>query len=300
MAQYGSVTQSHVAGVSTKTLAELREGAKKTWGLRALGVAAFAVTLIPLVGMGLSYLVERQKNSGEARNQKEVLAKYYRDQVAAQLGIDPSSVNSHDLELAARVNPQIQQAIAKVEQEKKDANRSSAMANGAAAAAGGIFLPTAGMAIKVGTEIGAAVVGGAASTLFEKEVLHTQDVVEYLDGKMKQGQQLSAYDLVLLRISKDEQWQASFKKKHSKPFHKMNQAEQQAAMSTMPEMLMGVEKQVYALNKGLISLQSVAVGDAQPVGGFSDAVGRRGTPQSYTAALAAERAAPADLAQARY
>ena len=288
---YRTVTSSHVAAVSMpSSLRERMEHAKSNWKTKALMACSLVVGLIPFVGVATSYAIDMRSNRIQERDQKAVLADYYRDQIAAQLGVDPKHVNIRDLELAARVNPAIAQAIQKVNDEKKSANRGAAMATAGAAAVTwipGVNGIANGLA-KGAVHMGGAITGGMASSLFDKDVLHVHDMVEYLDEKHAQGQAIMAKDLVMLRIAQNEQWQKAFKKQYKKPFHKMSDVEQEQVVSSMPDMLLGAEKQAEALNRGLISPQSLVMAGAESTSSFADNV-QRSQGGSYVANLNAQR-----------
>ncbi len=281
--KFSRVTSSHTATVA---LRDRMQGASKSGMFWT--IAAFGIALVPFAGLGIAHLLERKKNSVVEKKKLDVLADYYRNQVAAQLGISPDSVTASDLKLAAQVNPALDQAIKKVTAEKSNANRNSAMANGAAYVAG---VGMAGGVAKIGVELGAAVVGGSVSSMFDKNVLRVQDVIEHIDAKVAAGQVVTATDIVLLRISQDEQWQEAFKKQHGKPFHQLDEAAQQQVLSTMPDMLLNADKEAVALTRGLISPQSLVMSGPATSSNFAASVGgSRAAQGSYAANVEAQRA----------
>lgn len=232
--------RSRIVTTAVVPLRERLQKAQTTWGVRALQVAAFAATLIPVIGLGVTYLVDRQKNSVVADNQKEVLAKYYRKQVAAQLGIDPGKVTKKDLELA-KGNHLIKQAVAKVEDERSSANRAAAFSlAGAATLSSFVPLPGAGTvahtASKLAVDGAGAIAGGMVSSLFDKDILPTHDVMMYLDEKRASGQRITARDIAILRISQSPKQQEELKKANGIAFHKMNEGQQDIVLVNMPGM----------------------------------------------------------------
>ena len=304
MSKFATVTRSHTAAVSVNgNLRGQMEKARGSWVGKALLVSSLVIPFlffaVPWVGNAISYAFDMRRNRVIEKKQKEVLTDYYRDQVATQLGIDPKTVSVGDLELAAKVNPMIAGAINKVNAEKKSANRGAAMATAGAAAVG--WIPGVNAITNVvahgAVHMGGAVAGGVVSSLFDKDVLHVQDMVEHLDAQRAEGKQITPEDIVLLRISQDEKWQAAFKKQYSKPFHKLSDVEKQQVLASMPDMLLGAEKQAEALNRGLISPQNLVMSGTESTSSFTDQVGRKPAAQSFAAGIANERAAAAQTAQ---
>jgi hypothetical protein len=285
----GSSIRSNVVAVtdSLSKRLEAARGSGRLWQVLAIGAGFFGA-----LGIGASYVMERKRNSTIASNQMDVLAQYYRFQVGATLGMSPEKVKASDLQLAAQINPALSQAINKVKTEKKDADRFTAMSSGGMLLAGGMIPGVSGFA-KVGVDLVGGVVGGAASSLFSKDVLHVNDMVEHIDGKLKAGQPIDTMDIMLLRAAQDENWQKQFKERYKTPFHKMNPQTQQQVMASMPEMLVGAEKQAYALNKGLISPQSLVMEGPQTASNFAGNMERRAAGGSFVNAETSRRLAAA-------
>lgn len=276
------VTASHMAGIAPPLKSRM-DKAKGGFMQTALGVAVMAAGFFGIAGISASYFIERHKNQRAANRQLDVLADYYRAPVAAQLGIDPNSVNVKDLALAARVNPQIANAIAKVDREKNSQNRIAGLAAtggavGGAALAGAGWLPgvsgishtvSHGIAHAVGS-VGGSVAGIAANPLFDKKVLATQDVVEQLDAKRKADQPVTTEDIFMLRLAQDEKLQAQIKKDRGTHFHKMNPAQQTLLMQAMPEMMQAAEADAQLVNAGRIDPAGLIV---QSPGSWANRVG---------------------------
>lgn len=290
---------SRVAAVAAPLRTQL-EKAERTWGIRALQVSAFAVTLIPIIGLGVSYFIDRQKNSTVADNKQEVLAKYFRKQVAAQLSMKPEDVRGKDLTLAAKVNPKaFGPAIAKVQAELDNANRSATFATGGAMALSSLVpLPGVGTiahtASKVAVDVTGAIAGSAVASVFEKDLLHTQEMLEHLNEKRSKGEQITAADIVMLRISQNEKLQEELKKKNGVAFHKMDEAGQQTVIASMADM---GDAQVMAdkINTGQISEQDVLMVEQPAPGRWASRVGgpRGGQRTSFVSQVNAQRAATA-------
>jgi hypothetical protein len=272
------------------------EKADSHWHGRALQVAAYVAAVIPVVGIGASWLLERKKNSVVSEKKKTVLADYYRDQVAAQLGMDPSKVKADDLQRAAEVNPIFAKAIDKVEAEKNDANRATNfMAVGAKAAStlvGGDLIPGTGVVALAAAHIAGTAAGVVASSMFDKDVLHTQDVMEHINTKRTSGQRVTAADIMMLRISADENLQAQMKKQNGTAFHKMTEAQQQAVAISMPA-LGDAAVLAERINTGLMSEQDVLMVNAAS-GKWATRVGGQRAPRgTFVNHVETQRAAAA-------
>ncbi|MBN8542801.1 MAG: hypothetical protein J0M34_00875 [Alphaproteobacteria bacterium] len=252
----------------------------KNWSPKAiaLSVAGFAVALIP-AGLFLSWGVDLYRNAEVAKDQKKVLAKYYRSQIAAELGIDPNSVGHRELDMAAKTNPAFAKLVRKVDLEKERADRASHMSNGAAKVAtfGGI-IPGSGLAAKGVTEAVSGVAGGFASMLFNKDTLTVQDVVSVIDEKTAQGAPIEAVDVMLLRIAQDEGLQEEIQKQFKKPLHKMNEVEQRSVLAAMPDLYQLADRDAQAVNTGRLKHQDlIMVSPGQQQQAFGQFTARHGS-----------------------
>ncbi len=295
--KYQTVTSSHVATTSVdRSLRGMMEKARGSWVTKALFVATLAVGFIPVVGAGISYVIDRRRNNVVEKKQKEVLAQYYAPQIAAQLGISPESVNVKDLELAAQVNPMIKGAIDKVVAEKKSGNRMAAFSSVGASAVG--WLPFAGGITnglaKGALHLGGAVAGGMASSIFDKDVLMVHDMVEHIDAKLAAGEPVDFRDIVLLRIAQDEKWQADFKKQNKQPFHRLDPAAQDQVLASMPDILMGADMQAKGLNRGVITPQSLVMAGPESTSNFAANLASK-SQGSFVSNEASRRAAAAQM-----
>jgi|GEM_PF-5422951 len=270
----------------------------------ALMAAAFGATLFGGIGLGASMMLDRHKNSEIAKDQKKILADHYREQVAAQLGISPDRVSAADLELAAKVNPQMAQLIKKVDLERDRNDRAAVIATGSGLALGGVLpgvsvvsgIAGKGVAATVG-HVGGAIGGGMASGILNKDHLFTQDVVEHIDNKMQQGQPVTSFDVMMLRISQDEKLQDGIKKQTGKVFHKLDEAQQRAVAASMPDLYSSAEGDAEAINAGRVTQQDLLVTSpgAQPAKApapWAQRVGgKRAQQGSFVQAYQAEQAA---------
>ena len=268
--------KSNVVAVTQSLSSRLKaaESTGRVWQFLAIGIG-----FLGAVGIGGSYFIERHRNTKIRDKKMDVLAEYYRFQVAATLGMSPEKISASDLKLAAQINPALAQAIDKVNVEKQDSDRANGMTSGGMLAVGAGFIPGLsglGGIARVGAEIGGAVVGGAAAGLFTKDILHVNDMVEHIDDKLKSGKPIDTLDIAMLRAAQDEQWQKSFKEQYKTPFHKMDPKMQQQILAGMPQLVAGAEKQAYALNSGLISPQSLVMeGAATTTTNHADKMQRR-------------------------
>ena len=241
------------------TVRERLDKAGGGWKVRAMQVGALAVAFLGGFGIGGSLLIERHKNSVVAENKKEVIADYMRDVVAAQLGMNPAKVTVKDLE-RARANPAIRRMLEAVEREQSNEMRASVMAAGGALAVGGLVPGLSGLSYMAAHGAG-AVAGGMASTFFNKDVLSTLEVTQYIDDKRAQNQPITAGDVVLLRIAHNEPLQKELKKINGVAFHKMEPAAQQAVIRDMPGMADAAQLAA-AVNSGQKTAQDVIMAAA--------------------------------------
>lgn len=300
------ITGSRTAAIAEPLTSRLQKAAGWNWKTMALTAAAFAAGMLGAFGMGASWAVDRYKNSVAAHDKKQVLADYYREQIATQLSIDPSQVNVKTLEMAARVNPMFANMLSKVKAEQANENRSLMMGTALGAAAGswipgvGAISSTAAKAtVHAAAQIGGAVTGGMAASFFNKDVLFTQDVVEHIDAKVKQGEAITSFDVMLLRIAQDEKFQAAINKQSNKPFHKMSEAEQRAVLATMPGFYDAAERDAEAVNQGRITQQDLLVVSPGAVQQQASWAQRTGGPRaargSFTQAVEASRGGPIQI-----
>ncbi|MFZ4124574.1 MAG: hypothetical protein ACOYJ2_00690 [Rickettsiales bacterium] len=278
----------------------------KMWSPKALALtaASFAAAFLPLAGIYASWAVDLYRNGEVAKDQKKVLADYYRNQIAAQLGIDPKSVGHRELDLAAKTNPAFAKLVHKIELEKERSDRTSHMSTAAGAVvSGGGILPTAGFAkvttdatTKAIVEGGSQVAGGLASMIFNKDKLCVQDVVSVIDEKTAQGASIEAMDVMLLRIAQDDGLQEEIQKQFKKPLHQMNEVEQRSVLAAMPDLYQLADRDAQAVNAGRIKHQDLIMTSPgqqqQAFGQFTARHASRGGRQgSWTQQVNAQRTA---------
>ena len=250
--------------------------------LVVVGVVSAAVAFIPGVGGGLSGLIshglDRVRNSGKANNEMKLRANYYQDQVRAELGYSADRpVNVQDFMLASQKNPLLLKARREVELERNKENRESGMMNAGVAAAG---LIGAGGVARLGADAskmakmgalavdaGKGLAGGLAGTtmagMFSKNEVSSQEVMERIHNCMLEAQQKNMPNAVmpnvvfLLRVSQDEKLGKEIKQQYSKPFHKMNDAEQGVVMNTYSALTNAVTSEAHALNQGIMPPQEL-------------------------------------------
>jgi hypothetical protein len=284
----------------------LESGLKRARGSAVANVLTATTVAIGFVAGGLGIVagvgIDKIKNEVVASDQKKVLVNHFREQIAAQLGMDPSKVTVRDLDKAAEVNPAFRQLVGKVNREKDRADRTSIMAAGAVGAAGvatggGLLLPGAAEITRHAATLGlhgaAAVGGGLASNLFNKDVLEVEDVMTHINGKVSQGQAVSSFDVMLLRIAQDEMLQKDIKQRGGKAFHQMNESEQRAVTAALPDLYAAAETDAQALNAGRISDKDLLVASpGQAQSSWTSRVGgRRARQGSFVQAYEAESAA---------
>ncbi|MEJ0009867.1 MAG: hypothetical protein WDN72_04660 [Alphaproteobacteria bacterium] len=248
------------------------------WVLTGVGIG---VSFIPLFGGGLSYLVDRVKYGKQASDELEFRAKFYRHQIAGQLGIHPDHVNAHDFKLAAQANPMLGEAYREVIRKKNSNDRESAMVNTGVTAAsfigvGGIVKAAAdgmtGAKILGGAAEMAAVTtggigGGAISGLFTKDHVSTQEIVEAMRKDVDTadanggdtGHAVKPQTIFALRVAQDDALAERIRKENNgTPFHKLNEAQQLRVMSALPALANSATTEASAIRMKLTTPEDLA------------------------------------------
>lgn len=288
--------RSHVAAVGYAPMLRerMQKADKKGLGLQVLGYGA---ALVPVVGVPISYLLDRRRTVARKNAKLDELTNFYRFQVAQTLRMNPDNVTSSDLELAAKQNPILRQAIEKVNAEARDANRSATLSNGAIwALTGWNPIPGVGLAGVLAKDLVLGAAASKVSDFFSNDILHVHDMVEYIDAKSKAGNPqdpVTAKDIMLLRAAQDENWQMEVKKRWNISFHKMSEQTQRAVLESMPLQMQNAEKEAYALNKGLVSVQSLVMQGATSDSSYADSVIQKAMQGSYQSTESARRLAAA-------
>lgn len=278
---------SNVAGVGTTPLGQdLEKAGSKD---KLLKVAAFGAAIIPVVGAGVSWMLDRTVNRRAHDRKMEVLAKKFRFEVAAVLGKNPDSVTGSDLRLASYQNKSLAQLVSQIDQEKKSANRSSTFSNVAVGIAGSVVPVAGGIVATTATHLGAAFAGSAISDMMNKDVLNVQEVIVMLDAKKQEGQPITAADVALLRMAQMDNYQQGFKDRYKTPFHKMSPETQTQVLLSLPELSAGADVKADALNRGLISPQSLVMEGPESGTNFAASIGPRAQTGSFASRITAER-----------
>lgn len=280
--------RSHVAAVAKP----LEERLRTKWDFKSIALTVGAMVLASTgIGLAGSYVMDRWRNSHQANVKKDVLAKEFRNHVGATLGIDPNKVTAHHLEEAAKRDGVLRQVVKKIDDETNSANRAAALSNGAAFAVGG-FIPGVGGISKLAMDGAAMVGGGMVSSLFDKDELQLTDVVSHLDGKKRAGQPITEHDLLLLKISQNQQWQKAFKKMHGYAFHKGTPEQQRVVMNSMPGLgnLSELAARVNMPNTQVADIPAMLAANDNGQG-FAAQHARGGRGGSFVQSLNAERAA---------
>ena len=268
------------------------------WFGGALAVGAIGLALIPGVGPMFSHLVDRFRFRLNRNQELQARAEWMRNQVGAQLGMNPENVSKNDLLLAAQMNPQLKQVVKEVDTKEADDNRSSLFTTAGAAAAS--FIPGGGAVVKTAATLGGAVGGTALAAMMAKDKPQAQDVAEALSEHVAQAQQTGADarstanpQLVFaLRVAQSDALADAIQSNYGKAFHKMEAAEQQVVMQAYPELAQSAEAEAHAVATGVMPVQELLA--APPSGtAFSSRVARRSLDTSFVAQIEADRAAKA-------
>jgi hypothetical protein len=216
-----------------------------------------AVSLIPVVGPGIMHLVDRHRHSEQAKDEKKALASWYRNQVAAQLGIRPEQVKLGDLELAAKTNPTFRAMLDRVEKEQTLSNRASLVG---AAVATPFSIVGAGTIAAKATEVGIGVAAGTAVSLMGKDHLLVDDVATHVNQKRLTGEKVTAEDVFFLRLAHDKPLQDKLKTQNGTAFHKMTEAQQGAVLRALPnEYFNYADGLARSVNEGRMTEQDLVI-----------------------------------------
>jgi hypothetical protein len=264
-----------------------------------VSVVAAGICFLPIfggaVGGFISHAADRIKNNGEANDEIKLRANYYRNIVAARLNKPANKVDVGDFLLVARSDPNFYKgALADIDKKRDDANRTSAMINGAVAAVGLMPLPVnvagigkglelaanagdAGKMVKAGAMVvsaakhvvpvvGAGIAGSAAASFFENDHINAQDVVERIHSCLLDAESrgVSAKGAVtpqlvfLLRVARDEKLADEIKKAKGKPYHQLSADDQLSVMKAYPALADAVTSEAYAVSNQMITPQELA------------------------------------------
>ena len=285
-----------------------------------VSVVTAAICFIPIVGQawmmataGISHVGDRISNGGKANDEIKLRANYYRNIVAAKLGMDPAKVGVNEFLMVSRSDPTFNKIVQDVYTTRDRANRESAMANGAVAAVS-MAAPPLGAAAKLAVDgtkavkmtsqlaqaakiTGGMLAGTAASSLFNKDKISAQEVVERIDQCLIDAQQngkpskgaVTPQLVFLLRVAQDEKFADEIKTRFGKPYQKLDPEQQLQVMQSYPELANAVTAEAYAVSNGMMTPQDLAA-KAPNLNGTANqyAVGAQNS--SFVDALRAQRA----------
>ena len=286
-----------------------------------VSVVTAAICFIPVIGnLGMiaasviSHVGDRIANGCKANDEIKLRANYYRNIVAAKLGMDPAKVGVNEFLLVSRSDPTFNKIVQDVYATRDRANRESMLTNGAIAAVSTVAAP-AGEAIKLGAEaskittavahgaydiakIGSGMLAGsAASSLFNKDKISAQEVVERIDQCLLDAQQsgkpmkgaITPQLVFLLRVAQDEAFADEIKQRFGKPYQKLEPEQQLLVMQSYPTLANAVTSEAYAVSNGMMTPQDLAA-KAPNLNGTANqyAVGTQNS--SFVDALRAQRA----------
>ena len=274
-----TVTRPQITGTQPAAVVAKPQGASNfRWGLMAV---AMAVSMIPVIGPGIGHLVDRHRNSTQAKDEKKALTGWYRNQIAAQLGVRPESVKLDDLELAAKTNPTFRAMLDRVEKEQNRSNRASLVG---AAVATPFSVVGAGTLAAKATEVGVAVAAGTAASFMGKDYLLVDDVATHINQKRLTGGKVTAEDVFFLRLAHDKPLQDKLKAQNGTAFHKMTEAQQGTVLRGLPnEYFNYADGLARSVNEGRMTEQDLVIAasadetarfaSAQPQGRWAARVG---------------------------
>lgn len=258
-----------------------------------LTVVTGAICLIPVAGQawmwatsGISHIGDRVANGGKANDEIKLRANYYRNIVAAKLGMDPAKVGVNEFLMVSRSDPTFNKIVQDVYATRDRANRESLLTNGGIAAVS-TFVPALGAAAKIGSDvtkvakvaahakdiafdvakIGSGLLAGtAASSIFNKDKISAQEVVERIDQCLLDAQQsgkpskgaVTPQLVFLLRVAQDEKFADEIKTRFGKPYQKLEPEQQLLVMQSYPQLANAVTSEAYAVSNGMMTPQDLA------------------------------------------
>lgn len=237
----------------------------------------FALAIFPPVAAFASHMIERVSNHFKAREEFNVRAGWYRNQIATTLGMDPRNVKAKHLMQAAAINPLLASAVRDVNREETSDNKSSALINGAAALIpGGVMLKDGIGAVRAvsgltngllhtGKLFAATAAGGLLASWTTKEHISAQEVIEGISNQLSAAREhgvdlrkaVTPQMVFLLRVAQDEGFGAHLEDSYKKPFHKMNEAEQKLVMHDFPALANAATSEAYAVANNMLPVQEL-------------------------------------------
>ncbi len=246
----------------------------------SIGVG-LTIGLIPVIGPAISgavsHVVDRFSNHVKARRELDARADWYRNQIAATLGIDPRKVKGKHLEQAAAMNPELAAAVRDVRREESKDNKLSVVANTAVAVipGGTVAKEVVGAAkLLAGAThtakiLGATVAGGFLVDWTTKSHLSAQEVIEGISGQLEaaraQGmdprsltQVVTPQMVFLLRVAQDEALGKEISENFfKKPFNQLNAQEQATVMQAYAPLANAATSEAYAVINNMMPVQEL-------------------------------------------
>ena len=252
-----------------------------------VSVVAGALCFLPIfggaVGGIISHMGDRVANSGRAHDEIKLRADYYRNVVAQKLGMDPAKVGVKEFLTVARGDPTFGKVVKDIYDKRDNENRESALINTGVAVAGAVPIPGLGGVAHLAAEaskvakVGAHAVdllkpglgmlaGSKAASLFNKEKLVAQDVVERIDQCLLDAQQtgqpmkgaVTPQLVFLLRVAQDEAFAEEIKNQCGKPYQKLSPEQQVQVMQAYPALANAATSEAYAVSNAMLTPQDLA------------------------------------------
>lgn len=273
------------------------------WGVAGF-VGGMLTMALPPVSAAIGYVTDRFKNGADRDSELKDRAKFYRVQIANQLGIRPEQVGVSEFRMAAESNPMLNSAYNEVIRKEKRENRTSGLVNGAVALVpGGAVVGKAAAAVQGLKMVRNTVAGMGVSMLFNREIVSAQDVIEAVGNDMLKAQSegrdmrtvVTPREIFMLRVAQDEALNAEIKKTYGKSFHKLDPNVQQAVMGNYQQLTNAVTSEAHAVATGMMPLQELMARAPNMASSASNLGGaQRGG--SFASRIQAERAMQGQLA----
>ncbi len=227
----------------------------------------FTLGALPIIGGTVTHFVERFSTHIKSKRELDARAVWYKDQIAATLGINPDKVRGRHLVQAAALNPQLAAAVKDVTAEQAKENKSSMLVNGAVAlipmgttarntadavvtAVKGTKAAATGLK-HMGKVLAASTAGGLLASWTSKDILNAQEVLEGIAGQLAAAREggtdprtaVTPQMLFLFRVVQDEALSKQIAEQFKKPFHQMKKDEQLQVMEAYPALARAAESE---------------------------------------------------------
>jgi hypothetical protein len=150
------------------------------------------------------------------------------------------------------VNPAIERAVKKVNQERDTANGISIAASAAGAAASMIPIPGAGAITKIAVTAGGSIAGGAiTSWLMSPDALkNPQVILENIIKERAAGKRVTPIETFMLRVAQNSDLQQAIKKKTGREYYALSSQDQAMLMQQFPRIAGFAARDAEFLNRG--------------------------------------------------